>query len=183
MHLAPLRLDHRAPLHSLLEATNAFSAEEINVALELFDDVFDTAEVTLRRPERSKGPAFAVVADYEFIGAFDENDELLGYACFGPTPSTSGTWDLYWLAVHPSAQGKGAGRALVRQAEKELEARGARLLVVETSSRQEYAHTREFYARGGYVEEARVRDFYAPSDDRVILTTRLTARERGVATR
>ena len=32
-------------------------------------------------------------------------------------------------------------------------------------------------------EAARVRDFYGPADDRIILTTRLTARERGVATR
>ena len=57
------------------------------------------------------------------------------------------------------------------------------LLVVETSSRPDYAHTREFYARGGYCEVARVRDFYAPADDRIILTTRLTQLEGGVATR
>lgn len=67
--------------------------------------------------------------------------------------------------------------------EQELEWRGARLLVVETSSRTDYAHTREFYARGGYIEAARVREFYAPADDRIILTTRLRAREVGVATR
>ena len=164
-------------MSALLVATAAFSGEEVGVALELFDEAVN------RRPERSDGPA-PVVGDYEFIGAYgDAPDELLGYACFGPTPATEGTYDLYWLAVHPSAQRRGAGRALVQWLERELGRRGARLLVVETSSRADYAHTREFYARGGYAEAARVRDFYAPADDRIILTTRLRAREVGVATR
>ena len=122
------------------------------------------------------------VADYEFTGAYDD-DRLIGYVCFGPTPATDGTFDLYWLAVDPAAQGRGAGRALVKSVEQELARRGGRLLVVETSSRADYASTREFYARVGYREAARVRDFYAPADDRIILTTRLTSQEGGVATR
>jgi GNAT superfamily N-acetyltransferase len=176
MRLAPLRPGDRDRVSELLVATAAFSDEEIGVALELLDSC---------HPERSEGPAFARSSDqdYEFIGAYDDSDRLLGYACFGPTPATVGTFDLYWLAVDPAAQGRGAGRALVRWVEQELASRGARLLVVETSSRADYAHTREFYARGGYAEVARVRDFYAPADDRIILTTRLTTREGGVATR
>ena len=161
MHLSPLRPVDRIRLEGILVATAAFSQEEVGVALELFDESS---------------------ADYEFIGAFEDN-ALLGYACFGATPATDGTYDLYWLAVDPAAQGRGVGRTLVRWVERELELRGARLLVIETSSRADYATTREFYARSGYQEAARVRDFYAPADDRIILTTRLTATERGVATR
>ena len=123
------------------------------------------------------------MADYEFLGAFDDEDQLLGYACFGPTPSTEGMYDLYWLAVDPAAQGRGTGRSLVREVERLLVGRQARLLAVETSSRERYARTREFYARCGYSEAARVRDFYDPADDRIILTTRLMARAVGVATR
>ena len=189
MRLAPLRPEDRARVSELLIATAAFSSEEVAVALEIFDETFGEH----RRPDRSpstslsagfatEGPALAV-SDYEFVGAFDEQEHLLGYACFGLTPATEGTYDLYWLAVDPAAQGRGAGRALVRWVERELEGRGARLLVVETSSRPDYEHTRAFYARGGYAEAARVRDFYAPADDRIILTTRLTTREGGVATR
>jgi GNAT superfamily N-acetyltransferase len=176
MRLAPLRPEDRARVSELLIATAAFSSEEVAVALEIFD---------LCHPERSEGSAFAfAVPDYEFVGAYDDDSaRLLGYACFGPTPATDGTYDLYWLAMDPAAQGRGAGRALVRWVEQELGKRGARLLVVETSARPDYEHTREFYARGGYAEAARVRDFYAPADDRIILTTRLTTREGGVATR
>ena len=184
MHLSALRVGDRARVSELLVATGAFSSEEVGVALELFDTTFIVG-IGECRPERTEGPASAPreAVDYEFLGAFDGANQLLGYACFGPTPSTQGTYDLYWLAVDPAVQGRGAGRALVREVERVLAGRQARLLAVETSSRDGYAHTREFYARCGYSEAARVRDFYAPADDRIILTTRLMARAVGVATR
>ncbi len=171
MRLGPLRPGDRAPLAELLLSTGAFGANEVEVALSLFD---------LSREAKLRGADHAP-ADYEFVGAF-ENERLLGYACFGPTPATDGTFDLYWLAVDPAAQGRGVGRALVRHVEGKLIGRGGRLLVVETSSRADYAGTRTFYARSGYTEAARVRDFYAPADDRILLTTRLTTRDGGVAT-
>jgi ribosomal protein S18 acetylase RimI-like enzyme len=175
MRLGQLRPHHRARLAELLVATGAFHADEVEVALSLFDLSSRESDVV--------GGADDASADYEFLGAFEEGGQLIGYACFGPTPSTDGTYDLYWLAVDPAAQGQGAGRALVRAVERLLGARGARLLVVETSSRQDYAGTRGFYQATGYVETARVTDFYAPADDRIILTTRLTTRDGGVATR
>lgn len=174
VRLAALQREHRARIFSILVSTSVFSADEIDVALELFDQGVGARPSPVAEDDN--------VGDYEFIGAF-ERDELIGYACFGPTPATDGTWDLYWLAVDPAAQGRGTGRALVRWVEQELSRRGARLLVVETSSRADYQHTRSFYARSGYVEAARVRDFYAPSDDRVILTTRLATFGAGAATR
>lgn len=155
MRLGPLSRRDRPRLAELLAATGAFNADEVQVALSLFD----------------------VSDDYEFLGAFDEeNDHLIGYACFGATPATDGTYDLYWLAVDPATQGRGVGSALVHAVEEKLFDRGARLLVVETSSRPDYEGTRRFYARSGYTEAVRVRDFYAPADDRIVLTTRLTTR-------
>ena len=172
MHIGGLRVGDRARLAELLVDTGAFHADEVDVALALFD---------LTHCENGSGADDAPV-DYEFVGAFDE-DQLIGYACFGATPATEGTYDLYWLAVDPAMQGRGVGRALVREVETKLTGRGGRLLVVETSSRPDYDGTRTFYARSGYVEAARVRDFYAPADDRILLTTRLTTRDGGVATR
>jgi GNAT superfamily N-acetyltransferase len=171
IEMGPMRRTHRPRLAELLAATGAFHAEEVEVALSLLDIAGE-----------ARGAAGDAPLDYEFLGAFD-GGRLVGYACFGPTPATDGTFDLYWLAVDPAAQGRGIGRALVAHVRRLLLDRGARLLVVETSSRADYAHTRQFYAHGGFVEAARVRDFYAPADDRIMLTTRLTAQERGVATR
>ncbi|HET7188685.1 MAG TPA: GNAT family N-acetyltransferase [Gemmatimonadaceae bacterium] len=171
MHIGQLRPENRARLAELLVDTGAFHADEVEVALSLFDLTHGGGAGANDAP-----------IDYEFVGAF-EGDQLVGYACFGPTPATEGTFDLYWLAVDPAAQGRGIGRALVRDVEEKLIGRGGRLLVVETSSRPDYAITRQFYVRSGYTEAARVRDFYAPADDRILLTTRLTTRDGGAATR
>ena len=172
MLIGQLRSHHRARLAELLVDTGAFHADEVEVALSLFD-------LSLRSAAMSMDDT---APDYEFVGAFEE-DRLVGYACFGPTPATDRTFDLYWLAVDRTTQGRGVGRALVRAVEEKLIGRAARLLVVETSSRPDYASTRQFYARSGYTEAARVRDFYGPADDRILLTTRLTTRDGGVATR
>ncbi len=173
IRLGSLRPRDRARVAELLVSTAVFSRDEIDVALQLFDATV--------HEEGATGADDAQAPDYEFTGAFD-GERLLGYACAGPTPATEGTFDLYWLAVDPTAQGKGIGTTLVRAVERELRDRGARMLLVETSSRPDYSNTRAFYARCGYTEAARIRDFYAPADDRIMLTTRLTP-ERGAATR
>jgi GNAT superfamily N-acetyltransferase len=192
MRLGQLSRRDRPRLAELLAATGAFNPDEIQVALSLFDVSLDEASSHTEQPRvssRTEQPRVSSrtsdsecrdlpsPGDYEFLGAFDEQrDRLIGYACFGATPATDGTYDLYWLAVDPAAQGRGTGTALVRAVEEKLLDRGARLLVVETSSRPDYEGTRRFYARSGYTEAARVRDFYAPADDRIVLTTRLTTR-------
>ena len=150
--IGPLLPAHRARIEQIVRATAVFNDGEVGVALELFDEG----------------------GDYEFVGAFD-GEQLLGYACFGQTPATDRTYDLYWIAVHPDAQRSGAGAALMNEVERQLAERRARLLVVETSSRADYAPTRSFYHKRGYTETARVRGFYAPEDDRVVLTKRIGA--------
>ena len=78
--------------------------------------------------------------------------------------------------MHPSAQRHGSGSRLLSEVERRLSERGARLLVVETSSRDEYSKTREFYRARHLREVARMRDFYAPRDDRVIYTKSLAVK-------
>jgi ribosomal protein S18 acetylase RimI-like enzyme len=151
IHLDSLQPSHRTRLETIVRATGVFTDAETAIALELFD---------------------ANDADYEFIGAFD-GDVLAGFACFGPTPSTDRTYDLYWIAVHPEAQRSGAGAALMAEVERRLAERDARIVIVETSSRPDYEATRRFYHKRGYLESARVQDFYTPGDDRVVLTKRV----------
>jgi len=96
-----------------------------------------------------------------------------GYISYGPAPLTEGTWDIYWIAVAAGEQGKGTGGALLAYAEDKIRQAGGRLIVIETSSQPGYEKTRRFYLNHGYEAFARLPDFYAPGDDKLILQKRL----------
>lgn len=92
----------------------------------------------------------------------------VGFCYTAPEELTDGTWNMLALAVHPDLQGSGLGTALVEAAEQHLRSQGQRILLVDTSSTDDFALTRKFYARNGYEEEARVRDFWSAGDHKVI---------------
>ena len=150
----------RGAVLGVLRSTGQFRDQEIDVALEVFDAAFGTGDASLD-------------TDYTFLGAYDAAGVLVGYVTFGPTPQTKGTWDLYWIAVAKEAHGRGIGSELLAAVEAKITKLGARLLLIETSSRTDYENTRGFYIARGYREEARIREFYAPNDDRVMLTKSL----------
>jgi ribosomal protein S18 acetylase RimI-like enzyme len=153
--LRPVGRAHRARLERLTRATGFFREEEVATAVELLDESLDGDD------------------HYRFVGAFDR-DDLVAYACWGPTPGTEGTHDLYWIVVDPASQGAGVGTQLLREVESRLTADGGRLIVVETSSRADYAPTRAFYENRGYTRAATIPGYYAPGDDLVVYTKDLT---------
>jgi len=101
------------------------------------------------------------------------NSTITGYICYGPTPLTEGTWDIYWEAVARERQDRGIGSALMESAEKEIVRAKGRLAIIETSSTPAYKKTRHFYLSHGYEVICRIPDFYAPGDDKLILQKRL----------
>jgi len=149
--LRPVGRAHRARLEQLTRGTGLFREEEVATAVELLDE------------------SLAGDEDYRFLGAFD-GDELIGYACWGSTPGTVTTSDLYWIVVDRAKQGSGVGTQLLGEVERRLTADGRRLVVVETSSRSDYVPTRAFYEARGYTRAATIPAYYAPGDDLVIYT-------------
>lgn len=152
MKIRPIESKDRDVLTQIVRLVGNFSEEEIRVAMELIDDAIS---------EYSSGDYIAYVLE-------DEKGTTQGYACYGLTPLTESTYDFYWMAVHPSAQGKGYGRAIIQFVEQDVRERGGKLLVLETSSLENYARTRLIYERNGYELVARVRDFYKRGDDKLI---------------
>lgn len=110
--------------------------------------------------------------DYQILVAAREG-KVVGYCCYGPTPMTQGTFDLYWIASDPQVRGQGVGAALVSGMEGDIRRRQGRLIRVETSAMEAYGPTRGFYAAMQYKEESRFRDFYKPGEDLIILAKRL----------
>lgn len=148
----------REPILAILHGCAVFRTCEIDIACEVLDDAI------------RKGPEDHYQS---FTAEFDGRP--VGWVCFGPTPCTVNAYDIYWIAVDQTLHGKGVGRALLEHSENLIRKRGGRLSVIETSGSARYDATRGFYGKVNYDEVARVRDFYAPQDDKVIYTKVLHA--------
>lgn len=144
-------------IHAITARAGVFSQAEIDSVPEMFDEF-------LEQGAHASGYAFIV---------YRENDHVLGYAIFGYRDLTDGVYDLYWIAVDPSARRKGVGRALLTACEDAARAAGGRMLIAETSGTVEYESTREFYMRAGYINEASIKDFYSVGDDLRIYVKRI----------
>jgi ribosomal protein S18 acetylase RimI-like enzyme len=149
--LRPMRLEDVAALVEITRDTGFFRLDEVVTAQELLEEC------------AAKGES----SGYYVQVATEGSGKPLGYVCFGPTPLTLGTWDVYWIAVAPGYQGLGIGTRLMRWAEGEICQRGGRLVLVETSSQELYASTRRFYCSSGYEEVSRIPDFYDLGDAKV----------------
>jgi GNAT superfamily N-acetyltransferase len=146
----------RTAIEAFSRSISLFRPDEVEIALEVLDSSFKPGQ-----------------KDYITLGA-ELDGRLVGWICWGPTPCTLGTYDLYWVAVDPSVQGAGVGSLLVAEMEKRL-AGVARIIVVETAGREDYRPTREFYLRRGYEVVGQVPDFYEPGDDQVVFVKRLNS--------
>ncbi|MDR2392154.1 MAG: GNAT family N-acetyltransferase [Planctomycetota bacterium] len=138
-------------VRGLLAGTGFFRADEMDVATELVAE------------RLAKGSA----SGYYFYFA-EEDGELAGYVCFGPIPCAIGSFDLYWVAVDKRRQGRGLGLRLVEKCEESARNMGGRRVFIETSGKPQYLPTRRFYRRAGYVEAARLKDFYGQGDDKIV---------------
>jgi len=152
MKIRPIVAKDRQVILELIHLTGLFTKEEERVAMEVID-------VCLTKSGQQ---------DYIIVVIENEQGAIAGYMCYGPTPMTEGVVDLYWLAVHPGKHRQGYGKALIQWLEKAVQENKGRLIVIETSSRDKYAATRNFYQRLGYAENARIRDFYCPGDNLLI---------------
>ena len=141
----------------MLAETKMFKPAEIDVAMELVD-IFLTNE-------KQK--------DYNIYVAEDKDQKAIGYVCYGPTPATEGTFDLYWIVVSPENQHQGIGKNLLNFTENQVLKQNGRQIIIETSSQPKYKPTRQFYLNNNYLIEARIKDFYRSGDDRLIFVKRL----------
>jgi ribosomal protein S18 acetylase RimI-like enzyme len=160
MEFRSLAEKDRARLLSILVKTNSFTSKEISVAMELID-------IVLKDPAQK---------DDQIYGIVDDQDQIMGYICYGPTPMTQGTFDLYWIAVDPDFQGKGIGLKLLFSLEKMVKELKGRIILADTSSIPQYEKTKRFYLKGGFQEVARVPDYYHAGNDWITFCKRLEER-------
>ncbi|MBT8492539.1 MAG: GNAT family N-acetyltransferase [Deltaproteobacteria bacterium] len=149
--LRPLADGDRAAIEAVLRSDETFRDSEVAVALELVDDGL--------KPGGS--------ADYWFQVA-EQDGQVAGYICYGPTPMTDATFDLYWIVVGVGFRGRGLAKTLVQAMEADLRQRGGRRVRVETEQIEAYSAARSLYQRLEYPLAAQLKDFYRQGEDLLI---------------
>lgn len=156
LKIRPMMARDKLDLMRILRSTPEFKPSEVIIAEEVIDSYLD-------KPHGS---------DYHTLVA-EVDARVSGYICYGPTPLTEGTWDIYWMAVVKEHQGQGIGGALITYTENKIKEAQGRLILMETSAKPEYEKTRRFHHHRGYEIISRIPDFYAPGDDKLTFQKRL----------
>jgi GNAT superfamily N-acetyltransferase len=146
------------------------AVREIAIATGLFDEESwpDVEGVMVDSVRGALGDHSWIVLEKPDVG-------VVAAAYFAPEPFSNQMWNLYFLGVLPGRQGDGSGGALIGYVEGVLREKGERVLIIETSGVDSFEPTRAFYRNRGFDEEARIREFYGPGDDKVVFWKALYA--------
>lgn len=140
----------------IVKSTGFFNQEEIHMAAELVEDRLTDG----------------LSSGYYFIFA-EINGHVVAYSCYGPVQGTQSSFDIYWIATHNDHRGKGIGKIVIDETEKRIALAKGKNVYVETASKPQYEPTRKFYLSCGYTLEARLKQFYADDDDKLIYVKRV----------
>lgn len=138
------------PIMDFIKKTGFFRDDEVVIAEEVLNDAVSGKDLS-----------------YQSYTCLLES-KVLGWICFGETPCTVGTYDIYWIAVSPDVQKGGIGTQMLRFAEQAIASAKGRLAVIETSGAEMYVPTQQFYYKNGYELAACVENFYNVADDKLI---------------
>lgn len=146
-----LQANDREQLVSIVERTNNFSEEEKKIAVELIDEA-------IANPNH----------EYYNVFIFENDGKIAGYHCIGKRALTDGVFDLFWIVVDNSGQNKGIGKQLLDHAENFVKENKGRWILAETSSKDGYNATRNFYMRNNYSIVSQIKDFYTINDNLIV---------------
>jgi ribosomal protein S18 acetylase RimI-like enzyme len=151
-----MKKEDRKHILNIIKKIKIFNDEDQRIAIELVEEIVN-------------GPN---TEGYHVLCAVS-GEKISGYICYGPASLCVGTYEVYYIAVDPDNFRSGIGKLLMNKMAEELIKEGGRLILLETSSSEEYAGTRNFYLKLEYHEVARIRDFYKDGEDKVVYEKRL----------
>lgn len=146
-----LQAEDRQQLIAIIDGTDNFNPEEKNVAVELIDEAIE-------KPNH----------EYYNLYVFENEGKILGYHCVGKRALTDGVFDLFWIVVGPNAQNLGVGKKLLEHSENFAKENNGRWILAETSSKDSYTATRNFYLRNNYSIVSQIKDFYSVGDNLIV---------------
>ncbi|MBK5208140.1 MAG: GNAT family N-acetyltransferase [Flavobacteriaceae bacterium] len=136
----------------ILNSTGFFYDFEVEIAAEL-------AQENFAKGEELSGYIFIIV---------EKDRKPVAFACYGKTPCTADSFDLYWIAVHQNQKGSGIGKILMKMIEEDVKKLGGKNIWIETAGRILYNPTRKFYENYGCELIAELPEFYGKDDSKII---------------
>ena len=146
-----IKLSDEVDIEKMLTRIPNFNEEEVKVAMELVN-------ISVMNPNQT---------DYH-IFVYEYDDKIAGYHCTGKRPLTDAVYDLYWIVADPESSGKGIGKNLLEHAEEFVRSNNGRWLLAETSSKESYKSTQNFYLRNKYSIISEIKDFYSAGDSLLV---------------
>lgn len=140
-----------AKIEGILNKIEIFNRDDVKIAMDLVNAAASDLHQT----------------DYN-IFVYEHDGMILGYHCTGKRALTNGVYDLYWIATDPGYGKKGIGKSLLEHSENFIKENNGRWLLIETSSRESYTATRNFYLRNNYSIVSEIKDFYAVDDSLIV---------------
>lgn len=144
-------------LKEILDSAGFFYDYEVDIAIEL-------AQENIDKGEEKSGYIFLIV---------EENGTPVAFACYGKNPGTIDSYDLYWIAVHKNQRGNGIGKIIMKKVEEHVKQLKGKKLWIETSSRELYNPTREFYLKTDCELVAELPDYYGDGDSKCVFLKKL----------
>lgn len=138
--------------------------KEITESVELFYDFEVDVAHELAVLSINKGPD---ASGYNYI-LCEFNSKIIGYTCYGNIPCAKNRFDLFWIVVSNKYRGMNIGKLLIYETERKVSEKAGKKIYIETSSREPYYGTRQFYLNCGYKVDAVQKDYYDDGDDKVI---------------
>jgi aminoglycoside 6'-N-acetyltransferase I len=146
-----LQAKDKDQLVSIIDGTDNFTFEEKKVAVELIDEAINSRD-----------------QEYYNFYVYEDNFKIVGYYCIGKRALTDGVFDIYWIVVDSIIQNKGIGKQLLNHAESFAIENNGSLVLAETSSKENYNATRNFYLRNKYSIVSQIKNFYTLNDNLIV---------------
>ena len=96
-----------------------------------------------------------------------------GAAYLAPETAGPEVWNLLFLGVKPEGRRQGLARGLITEVEQRLRAKGARMLLIDSSTEPPMAAARALYEALGYERVALIPDYWGPGDGKVTFQRKL----------
>ncbi len=138
-------------IEGILKKIPLFKKEDIKVAMELVN-------ITASNPLQT---------DYN-IFVYENDGTVIGYHCTGKRPLTDAVYDLYWIVTDPEHGKQGIGKRLLEHAEDFVLQSTGRWMLIETSSKESYGATRNFYMRNNFSIISEINDFYSKGESLLV---------------